>query len=74
MMSRTWKPNRPTVALPEGAPRPSRIRRDPPPPAVKQSELPDYAEREARTVVLGVILFGVAITIIIIAVGNYIGR
>ena len=75
-MSRTWKPNRPTVELSPDAPRPSRIRRDPPPQpaALRQTVLPDVAEREARTVVIGVMLFGVAIAIIIIAVGNYLGR
>lgn len=74
-MSKSWKPNRPTVELSSGATRPSRIRRDPPPPPpAKPTILPDMAEREAWTVVIGILLFGLAIAIIIVAVGNYIGR
>lgn len=56
----------------------SKIRRDPPPPArpagIRQTVLPDVAEREAWTVVVGILLFAVAIAIIVFAVGNYIGR
>lgn len=66
-MSKTFKPNRPTVEL-----RQSRIRRDPPPaPAAKLTVLPDTSERETWTVVLGVFLFALAIMIIIIAASDY---
>lgn len=52
--------------------RPSRIRRDPPPPVkVKQAVVPSDPEREAWTVVIGVLLFGLAITIIIFALSDY---
>jgi hypothetical protein len=69
------KPGKSFVQLPAGAARPSRIRREPPPrAAAKEPALHDIAEREARTVVIGILLFGLAIAIIIVAVGNYLGR
>ena len=48
----------------------SRIRRDPPPIAKKVVER-DPDERDARTVVIGVIAFGLAIFIIMIGVSSY---
>lgn len=70
-MSKAGKPGRHIVQ-----PRPSRIRRDPParPIAVKPTALADVAEREAWTVVTGVLLFAAAITIIIIGVSDYLSR
>ena len=66
-MNKTWKPSRTTVEL-----RPSRIRREPPPPPEKPKELKAYpTERESWAVAIGVLLFGIAITIIIIAVSEY---
>lgn len=66
-MSKQWKPQRRTVEL-----RPSRIRRDPPAPAAKPKELKPYpTEREVWTVVVGVVLFAIAITIIILAISDY---
>ena len=55
-LTKQWKPRRPTVA-----PRPSRIRRDPPPvvrPAKPPRPYP--TEREVAVVVIGVILFALA--------------
>lgn len=55
--------------------RPSRIRREPPaPPPPPKSLRISSSEEETWTVVVGVILFSLAIGIIVIAVGNYIGR
>lgn len=54
--------------------RPSRIRREPPAPAVQKGLHAYPAEREAWTVVVGVMLFSLAIGIIVIGVGNFIGR
>jgi hypothetical protein len=66
-VSKQWKPQRQTVEL-----RPSRIRRDPPaPPAQRKALEPHPSEREAWTVVIGVILFAIAITIIIFAISDY---
>lgn len=65
-MSKPWKPDRKTVEL-----RPSRIRREPPPAPEKPKALNAYpTEQEAWTVALGVILFGVAITIITLGISD----
>lgn len=57
-MSRQWTPRRATVEL-----RPSRIRRDPPAaPTEKRAVNPYPTEREIWIVVLGVVLFALAIT------------
>ena len=65
-MSKQWNPQRHTVEL-----RPSRIRREPP-PFVAPKELNPYpTERETMTVVVGVVMFAVAIMIIIIGVSDY---
>ena len=67
-MRKPFKPNRQSVEL-----RPSKIRRDPPPPApaVKASVPHEVTERETWAVLLGVLLFGIAITIIIFAASDY---
>ena len=60
------------LASSDGAPRVSRIRRDPPPKA----ELPvvvDAVEREQWAVVLGVLSFALAIFVIILALAMYAG-
>ena len=50
----------------------SRIRRDPP-PVVKRVELRDPEEIEARTVLIGVVSFAVAIVIIVIGISSNYG-
>ncbi|WP_028969008.1 hypothetical protein [Sphingomonas sp. URHD0057] len=64
---------RPTVPL-GGAARPSRIRRDPVPVASpKKKPVQAYpTEREVWTVVIGVVLFALAITVITVGTSNYI--
>ena len=54
------------------APRPSRIRRDPPPPE-KPSRLRSYysPEQEGWVVVIGVVLFALAIFVISLGVSEY---
>jgi hypothetical protein len=54
------------------APRVSRIRRDPP-PAVKQT-LVEFEESDETTVVVGVLLFALAIFVLILAFGIYSAR
>jgi hypothetical protein len=72
-MKKLSKPGKNTVELSPAAPRPSKIRRDPPPPqrAAKLTVLPDDPEREAWTILIGVLLFGIAITVIIIGFSDY---
>lgn len=61
-----------TVGLTPDAPRPSRIRREPP-PAEKPKELRAYvsSEREQWVVVIGVLLFALAIFVISIGASEY---
>ena len=54
------------------APRPSRIRRDPP-PAVKAKVVVDPEERDQWTVIVGILTFALAFFVIIIAFGSYSG-
>lgn len=61
---------RETVALAPDAPKPSRIRRDPVPEQAKKELRPYPTEREVWTVVIGVVLFALAITVITIGVSN----
>ena len=72
-MARPLKTGKTTVALPAGAARPSRIRREPPPQPKPQVIAPP-GEREAWTVVIGVLSFGIAITIIILGISDYLGQ
>ena len=65
-MSKEWKPRRETVEL-----RPSRIRRDPPAVRVQKAVNAYPTEREVWVVVIGVILFAVAIAIIIFGISDY---
>jgi hypothetical protein len=69
-VSKPLKPGKATVALHGAAPRVSRIRRDPP-PKVKEVTVAELEERDARTVVIGVIAFALAITAIIVGVASY---
>lgn len=50
----------------------SRIRRDPPPPA-KEVSAADIKEREARTIVIGIIAFALALFVILIGFSNAAG-
>ena len=66
-MSKPWTPNRPVVEL-----RTSRIRREPPPlTPVRKTVLPDDPEDQAWAVVVGMVAFALAITILIFWVSNY---
>jgi hypothetical protein len=72
-VSKQWTPRRQTVELsPAAEQRPSRIRREPPPAAPQPKALNAYpTEREMWTVVIGVVLFAIAITIIVFGVSEY---
>jgi hypothetical protein len=64
--------SKPTVDLAAPAVRVSRIRRDPP-PKVKEITVAEVAERDTRTVVIGILVFGLAIAIILIGLGSALG-
>ena len=64
-MSKSWKPKRPTVEL-----RPSRIRRDPPAVQAAKRMAAYPTERETWTVVIGVVLFALAIAIITVRISD----
>ena len=71
-MSKPWKPGRKIELRSADSPRPSRIRREPPAPEPERKSVNPYpTEREVWTVVLGVIAFGLAIAIIIVAISDY---
>jgi hypothetical protein len=71
-MSKQWEPRKPTVELQPGAPRPSRIRRDPAKTA-KQTVVPDRDERDRAVVVIGVITFALALAVLAVAIASYAG-
>ncbi|HVM38681.1 MAG TPA: hypothetical protein VM265_09890 [Sphingomicrobium sp.] len=71
-MSKPWTSSKPTVEL-----RPSRIRRDPVPlakPAEAAKNYWDPSEWETWTVVVGVLFFGLAISIIVIGFSEFTSR
>jgi hypothetical protein len=59
-----------TVEL-EASARPSRIRRDPPGRLKQKTVQPYPSEREVWAVVIGVILFALALTIITVSISEY---
>jgi hypothetical protein len=61
-----------SVELASGGVRVSKIRRDPP-PATKQTVIPDRDERDERSVIFGVLAFTLAIMVIIIGLSAYNG-
>ncbi len=61
-----------TVSLSQSGVRVSRIRRDPPPPA-PEIVVAERNERDARMVVIGMITFALALTIIAVALMSYAG-
>jgi len=71
-MSKQSASRKTTVALAGDAPRPSRIRREPP-PLEKPKSLRAYptTERETWMVAIGVLLFGIAIAVIIFGISEY---
>lgn len=73
-MSKHWKPNKQTVELAADAPRPSRIRRDPAGAGKTLKAVRPYpSEREVLVVVVGVILFALAITFITLGISAVTG-
>ena len=71
-MNKLLKPGRSAIDLrASDAPRPSRIRRDPPGRVPDRPERADPTDREQWIVALGVILFALAFAIIILGISDY---
>lgn len=64
-MARPLATGKQSVDLASAAPRASRIRRDPP-PAAKEVEYRDPEERDRQDVILGIIVFTLALVVILI--------
>ena len=64
-MSKQWKPKRPTVEL-----RPSRIRRNPVAASADKKVIAYSSERETWTVVIGVLMFALAIAILTVRISD----
>ena len=70
-MTRPQQTGKKSVNLASNGPRVSRIRRDPPPKVIVKQV--DLDEIDRRDVVIGVLVFALAICVIIIAFGGYSG-
>ena len=70
-MDRKTESRKPKVAMAGDAPRASRIRREPPPLEKPKSLRVYSAEQEGWVVVVGVLLFALAIFIISLGVSEY---
>ena len=62
-----------TVNLAPSGPKVSRIRRDPPPPKLKELSLDERNERDRRNAVIGIIAFTLALIVILFAVSSWAG-
>jgi hypothetical protein len=71
-MASPLKSGKQSVNLAASAPPGSRIRRDPP-PAVKELVIRDPHERDTRMVVIGVIVFALALFVILIGFASAYG-
>ena len=72
-MASPLKSAKPTVNLAMSGPKVSRIRRDPPPPKLKEISIEERNERDRRNAVIGVLLFTLALMVILFAVSNWAG-
>ena len=71
-MSTPSKPGKQSVNLASGGVRVSRIRRDPP-PVVKEKDYVSPDERDRWVVIVGVVVFALALGVITLAAGSYAG-
>ena len=71
-MARPAKSGKQAVDLAAQAARPSKIRRDPPPVA-RKTVVPDREHVDRRAVAIGIVSFGLAIVVIVLAFGNWAG-
>jgi fatty acid desaturase len=71
-MTRPLSSAKQTVDLASTGPRVSKIRRDPP-PKLKEIEIRDPKERDRSDVIVGVIVFALALFVIVLAAASYAG-
>lgn len=72
-MAKPLQTSKQTVALGTPGVRGSKIRRDPPPP-VKEIPVRDPEERDARVVVIGILVFTLAVVVIILGFTDLLGH
>ena len=71
-MGAPLQPGKRSVNLAASGVRVSKIRRDPP-PKVKEATIADRDERDARIVLIGVIVFALALVVAIIGLSSFAG-
>lgn len=72
-MARPLKAGKKTVDLATPEVRVSRIRRDPPPPKLKEITIRERNERDIRMALIGIVAFTAALIIIAIGVSSWTG-
>ncbi len=72
-MTRPLSTGKKSVNLATPAVRVSKIRRDPPPPVVKELTISERNERDIRMAVIGVVAFALALFVIAIGVSSWTG-
>ena len=72
-MASPFQSSKKSVDLAAPVVRVSRIRRDPPPPPVKEVSSAEIKERDAWTVVIGIATFALALVVIVVGVSNAAG-
>jgi hypothetical protein len=72
-MARPLATAKQSVNLATSGPKVSRIRRDPPPPKVKELTIEERNERDRRNAVIGVLAFTFAVLVILLAVSSWAG-
>ena len=73
LMAKPLASGKKSVNLATSGVRVSRIRRDPPPPKLKEITIEERNERDRRNAVIGVLLFTIALVVILFAVSNWAG-
>jgi hypothetical protein len=72
-MARPLATGKKTVNLATDGVRVSRIRRDPPPPKLKELSIDERNERDRRNAAIGIAAFTIALMIILLAVSSWAG-
>lgn len=67
-------PLKKSVDLAAPAVRVSRIRRDPPPPPPKKVSARELRERDGRNIVIGILLFALAMFFVLIGINSWTGQ